>query len=224
MIENALANSSSNPPERSALNFDIEPPTNFPVVNKIASSFDVNAKSLSTYRDTLNAIKRSQASVALNLDPLTSSLGASLGPSGFSLVPFIIRVSHPQIPGSIKGKVLPRDLLEALTELQLATREAVEEEFETPSVLALTNAGRLLREMYAIVPQRFEVYPTPDAEIAIRALAPGRSVIVLCESGGGAVCLVNVNSGRRRNRCSSADALLDSFLEKALLDLKAESD
>ncbi len=92
-----------------------------------------------------------------------------------------------------------------------------------PSGLAVVNAERLLHEMYAIAPQRFEVYPTPDAEIAIRALAPGRSVIVLCAPDGGAQCLVNLSSGRRRKRYQATDILPDGFLEEALLDLKAES-
>ena len=77
--------------------------------------------------------------------------------------------------------------------------------------------------MYRILPQRYEVYPTPDAEIAIRALAPRRSVILLCDSWGGALCLVNLNSGRRRKRYPNTDALPDSSLGEALLDLKGES-
>ncbi len=223
MIENFLTASSSNPPERSALNFDIEPPTYFPVVNETTSDLNVNAISLSTYRDAHTAINKSLALGAVNLDPLTSSLDASLEPSGSSLSPFIVRVSHPQIPGLLRKKVLPRDLSEALMELQLATSEAIEEEYETPSVLALTSAGRLLREMYTISPQRLEVYPTPDAEIAIRALAPRRSIIVLCESDGGALCLTNLDSGLRRQSYADANDMPDEFLKDALIELTSES-
>lgn len=123
----------------------------------------------------------------------------------------------------LKERVLPTDLSDALRDLKNSSIEAEEDGFEMPSDLAISNAERLLRRMYDISAQRFEVYPTPDAEIAIRALAPRRSVILLCESLGGALCLVNVNSGRRRKRYSSADALPDSFLKEALSDLKGES-
>ena len=124
---------------------------------------------------------------------------------------------------NLRVKLPHKDLSEAFVELNHAAAEAEEEGFAIPSDLAVVNAERLLQEMYAIAPQRFEVYPTPDAEIAIRALAPGRSVIVLCEPDGGALCLVNLHSGRRRKRYTSADVLPDSFLGKALLDLKGES-
>jgi len=115
-----------------------------------------------------------------------------------------------------------KDLSDAFVEFSHAVVEA-EEGFSIPSALALSNANRLLREMYEIAPQRFEVYPTPDAEIAIRALAPRRSVILLCKPEGGALCLVNLNSGRRRKSYAPMDTLPDSSLEKALLDLKGEN-
>lgn len=124
----------------------------------------------------------------------------------------------------LRVKAPHKDLSDAFTDLSHAAVEAQEEGFAPPSDLALANAKRLLREMYEIVPQRFEVYPTPDAEIAIRALAPRRSVILLCKPEGGAVCLVNLRSGRRRQSYTPTDILPDSFLKEALLDLKAESD
>lgn len=115
-----------------------------------------------------------------------------------------------------------KDLSDAFVELSQAVVEAEEEGFALPSDLALANAERLLRKMYEIAPQRFEVYPTPDAEIAIRAQAPERSVLLLCKPEGGALCLVNVKSGRRRKSYAPMDTLPDSFLEKALLDLNGE--
>ena len=122
----------------------------------------------------------------------------------------------------VRVKLPHRALSDAFAALNHAAAEAEEEGFPMPSDVAVVNAKRLLHEMYAIAPQRFEVYPTPDAEIAIRALAPGRSVIVLCESDGEALCLANLNNGRRRKRFDSVDALPDRFLKKALLDLKSE--
>lgn len=78
--------------------------------------------------------------------------------------------------------------------------------------------------MYEISPWRFEVYPTPDGEIAIDAPnGQGSSVILLCDSDGGALCMAHLNGNHRSQRYSTADALPDDFLREALTDLKRES-
>ena len=89
----------------------------------------------------------------------------------------------------LKNKANISKLNDALHDLREARDEAREEGLPQPSDTALGNAERLLREMYGISPRRFEVYPTPDGEIAIDAPdGQGRSVILLCDSeGGGAV-------------------------------------
>ena len=111
-------------------------------------------------------------------------------------------------------------LTDALHDLHAAMDEACEEGFPIPSKIALENAERLLREMYLISPRRFEVYPTPDGEIAIDA--PGghrRSVLLLCDSEGGALCLVNMNGTHRRARYSTINTLPDGFVHDALTNL-----
>ena len=113
------------------------------------------------------------------------------------------------------------DLRDALRDLDEAREEAREEEFPAPSESALRNARRLLHAMYDIFPQRFEVYPTSDGEMAIDARGgPGRSVLLLCDSDGGALCLVNMKGAHRRARYSSADRLPDGFVKEALDELK----
>lgn len=112
-------------------------------------------------------------------------------------------------------------LKDALCDLAEAKIEAREEGFPLPSDIALENAERLLEDMYRIAPRRFEVYPTPDGEIAIGAPGGhGRSVLLLCASDGGALCLVNLSGAHRRARYSTADTLPDGFLREALADLK----
>lgn len=67
--------------------------------------------------------------------------------------------------------------------------------------------------------RRIEVYPTPDAEIAINAPGRhGRSVLILWDSEGGTLYLVNMNGERRLARYSTAEALPDGFLREALAD------
>ena len=109
------------------------------------------------------------------------------------------------------------DLRDALRGLDDAKDEAREEGLLVPSDTALRNARRLLYAMYGISPQRFEVYPVPDGEIAIDAPKGfGRSVLLLCGSDGGALCSVNMGGAHRRARYFDTHGLPDGFVRKAL--------
>ncbi len=121
---------------------------------------------------------------------------------------------------ALKNRADISELNDALRDLRETSDEA-RDEGPQPSDMALGNAERLLREMYGISPRRFEVYPTPDGEIAIDAPdGHGRSVILLCDSAGGALCLVNFNGNHRRARYSTTETLPDGFVHEALAPLK----
>ena len=112
------------------------------------------------------------------------------------------------------------DLRDALSDLGEVTIEAQEEDYPAPSREALTNADSILRRMYRISPQRFEVYPMPNGAIAIdAAYSPGNSLVVLCASDGNASCLVNINGKPRKALYSDAGQLPDEFVRKALQEL-----
>ena len=64
---------------------------------------------------------------------------------------------------------LPRDLADALADLGVAEEEAKEDGFPIPSRELLLTSEELLRRLYKVWPRRFEVYPSPDGEIAIDA-------------------------------------------------------
>ena len=113
----------------------------------------------------------------------------------------------------------PNDLLEALGDLDMVVLEATEEGFPRPSDDAISSAGRLLREMHVIAPQRIEVYPTADGEVALDVSNDRGSVILLCDSWRGALCLVNVNGDQRRARYLSTTRLPDGFVREALTEL-----
>lgn len=115
------------------------------------------------------------------------------------------------------------DLQSALSDLEKVVDEAREEGLEPPSDEALRNAERLVRRMYMQHACRFEVYPTEDAEVAVSV--PGghrRSVLLLCDSAGGALCSVNLNGEHRRAVYDSAETLPDGFLREALAELGEE--
>ena len=113
------------------------------------------------------------------------------------------------------------ELVEALTDLYSAVEEAEEQRYPTPSNVALSNAGRLLRKLYGLAPRRFEVYPTPDGEIAIDAPSDRSSFVVLCDSKGGALCMANLPSGHRTKCYSTTDTLPDSFVSEALAEISS---
>ena len=116
------------------------------------------------------------------------------------------------------------DLSHALHNLADVVNEAKEEGFPLPSASAHADARRLLPALHKIARCHFEVYPTPDGEVAIDAsCSPGSSVILLCRSQGGALCLVNMNGQHRRKRYSDTDQLPDRFVENALLELEGQS-
>ena len=128
------------------------------------------------------------------------------------------------VDSDLVAVVVDEDVLsEMLDDLNGAIEEAREEEFPIPSQVAMANAGRLLSEMHQILPRRFEIYPTPDGEIAIdAATGHGRSVILLCDSEGGALCLANLLSSHQRMSYTSISDLPDDFLRKALAELERE--
>lgn len=110
----------------------------------------------------------------------------------------------------------------ALCDMRDVAEEAREEAYPVPSDLAFRNADRLLKAIYVWYPRRFEVYPTPDGEIAIHAHVPsekGSSVLLLCDSAGGARCLVNVNGTCRRARYANTETLPDGFVREALAEI-----
>ena len=91
------------------------------------------------------------------------------------------------------------ELRAALRDLDSAEPDAREDGFPIPLKEAQENARRLLQAMFRISNRRFEVYPTPDGEVAIDARGgPGRSVLLLCDSDGGTLCLVNPNGKNDR--------------------------
>lgn len=116
------------------------------------------------------------------------------------------------------------DLAEALQELGEVAADAEEDGLEVPSLTAFANAERILRAMYRISPRRFAVYPDYDGHITIDARGRNDNIaVVMCDSDGGALCLVTIDNEPRRARYSTARILPDGFIREALRDLGEES-
>ncbi len=111
-------------------------------------------------------------------------------------------------------------LAEAERELNEVFDEAQEDALPPPVPAAVEAAGRLLREMFRRSPREYSVYPTSDREIAIHGQhANAGSVVVLCDSEGGALCLVSFPRASRRASYADVNDLPDGFLTQALHDL-----
>ena len=117
---------------------------------------------------------------------------------------------------------------EALQEIEDIVRVASESGYELPDQKAIDNAIRLLHA----IPSDFHliqngvdipepmVYPTQDREVAIHMSRElGQSVIVLCDSNGGMLCLAGIDGNRRRAYYRKAQQHVDGFLRDALRDL-----
>ena len=122
---------------------------------------------------------------------------------------------------SMTEEDVPAPLANALRGLYEINDEADEEGIPPPSESAIANADRLIRKIYNILPRQYLVELLPEGVIAITI--PGgfrRSVMLLCESEGGALCSVNMNGKNRRKRYPNTDQLPDSFLREALRELR----
>ena len=117
-----------------------------------------------------------------------------------------------------------RDLQAALCELAEVTANAREENYPIPSDLALENEKELIEKMYQIKPCRFSVYSTQDGEVAIDACwRPRSSLILLCGSDGGALCLVYDRGKSRRAVYSDISTLPDGFIREAMSELACDA-
>ena len=113
------------------------------------------------------------------------------------------------------------DLCDALHDLREARTEAREEGFPVPSRSAVENGRRLLHCMYGALARRFEVYPTPDGEIAIDVpCGSDRSILLLCDSDGGALYFVHIDGVQICAQYSDASSIPDEFLPVALAAMK----
>ena len=129
-------------------------------------------------------------------------------------------VGFKQIGEDARKENLPVQLANALRDLHEINEEADEEGIPPPSESAVANADGLIRAIYDILPRQYLVELLPEGVIAITIPGGFRcSVMLLCESEGGALCSVNMNGKHRRKRHPHANQLPDRLLREALSEL-----
>ena len=150
-------------------------------------------------------------------------VGSNYWPRRFRSDDPIFQVGGVTWGALIASEPIGGELAEALLDLNGAMEEAEEQGYPEPAPVALFNARRLLRKLFRITPRRFEVYPTPDAEIAIDVSADGMSLVVLCDAAGGALCMANLPDGHHTKSYPNTDILPDGFVSEALAKLLPDS-
>lgn len=103
--------------------------------------------------------------------------------------------------------------------------EAVDEGFDQPPAEALAGAKRVLRRFPFLHGLDTDIYPTPDAEVAILASGsrPRSSVLLQCDGDGQVRCSVSIDGRHRRALYDkeSFSELRDDFIAAALAELGA---
>ena len=157
-----------------------------------------------------------------HVSPTTSALGDA----GGSMFPSAADSSTAS-PAATDFSAFARDsfpdLCDALHDLRKARIEAREEGFPVPSRSAVENGRRLLHCMYGALARRFEVYPTPDGEIAIDVPSGSDcSILLLCDSDGGALYFVHIDGVQICAQYSDASSIPDEILPVALAAMKGK--
>ena len=145
---------------------------------------------------------------SLNSHPLNTMWAGIRNPSTADLISATLRMPSAKT-------------IAALGELRQVTDEARAEGLEPPSVTALAHAERILGHVCALTRVETEVYPLKDGEVVVDTGRPRHSVAVICDSDGGARCLVNLDGRHRRAIYDSAGDLPDGFLSDAIRALNS---
>lgn len=91
--------------------------------------------------------------------------------------------------------------------------EAIEDGHEPPPDEAIADARRIVAVMLRKWPGEYDVYPMDEERVAIEVSGGvGRRMLLLCEPGGHALCIVTVDRVARRARYEDSRMLPDGFV------------
>ena len=100
------------------------------------------------------------------------------------------------------------------------SREARSMGHEVPSVGVVAEAKRIFVAMPFRKQLSYDVYSMPDGGVAIGINGTfGRAMVLICEPGGSALCVVTVDRLSRRARYDESGFLPDDFVRQGLRDM-----
>ena len=129
------------------------------------------------------------------------------------------RMTHERrvVPSDMGTGVDPEDALKSLDNIKADSREMG---YPVPDVTLVAEAKRILIGMQEYRPASFDAYSMDDGRVAIGVDGDfGRSMLIVCEPGGSALCVVTVNRVSRRARYGDSGFLPDDFVRQGLRDL-----
>ena len=103
---------------------------------------------------------------------------------------------------------------------QRIPEESMEDEHAVPPEEVIGEARRIVSRMLRLWPREYDVYPMDHQRVAVEVDGGfGRRVMLLCEPGGSALCIVTVDRVSRRARYEDSSGLPDGFMLDALKDM-----
>ena len=98
--------------------------------------------------------------------------------------------------------------------------ESDEEGHDVPPDDVIEEARRIVHAMLRRWPREYDIYPMDDRRIAVEVDGGfGCRMLLLCEPGGTAVCIVTVDRVSRRARYEDSSILPDGFITDAFRDM-----
>ena len=111
-------------------------------------------------------------------------------------------------------------LREALEGLDTISDDAADMGYPVPQDSVVSEARRILGEMYSYRQLSFDAYAMSGGRVGIDVNGSvGRSMIVVCEPAGSALCVVTVGGVGRRSRYEDSGFLVDDFVKQGLRDM-----
>ena len=112
------------------------------------------------------------------------------------------------------------DLVQALKSLADIEADALSMDHAAPGQEVVKEAKRILRGMYEYLPRQYNVSSMSEGRIGIDAYGGfGRSMLLICEPGGTALCIVTIDQVSRRARYGDSGFLPDDFVKEGLRQL-----
>ena len=106
---------------------------------------------------------------------------------------------------------------------QDVTVECDEEGYDVPPDDVIEETRRIVNAMLRMCPREYDIYPMDDRRIAVEVDGGfGRRMLLLCEAGRTAICIVTVDRVSRRARYEDSSILPDGFITDALRDMGSE--
>ena len=147
--------------------------------------------------------------------------GARLSPSAPTILKVTPAETHHKPPTADSMSLPELDeshaaLREAIGTLSRVKELALEDECEEPSTLAISNAGAVLKAMFAISPQLYDIYPMGGGEIAIDGAGLGWRVGVFCYSDNSVQYVGWLEGDRRQVHSIGVENIPVNFLYRVL--------